>query len=115
MQITSKSGRKLHIPSDAEDRAINAGIAADADTQELDAAFFSRALPASEVLGTHVTAALETKRLRGRPAGSVAQETKAKVNLRLDPDVLERLRATGKGWQTRVNAALRLALDTGRI
>lgn len=55
------------------------------------------------------------KRGRGRPAGSTAEETKAKVSLRLDPDVLERLRAAGRGWQTRVNAALRADLDAGRI
>lgn len=56
-----------------------------------------------------------TARKRGRPVGSVADETKAKVNLRLDPDILERLRATGKGWQSRVNAALRADLEAGRI
>ncbi len=54
-------------------------------------------------------------RKRGRPLGSVAEETKAKVNLRLDPDVVERLRASGKGWQSRVNSALRADLDAGRI
>jgi uncharacterized protein (DUF4415 family) len=32
------------------------------------------------------------------------------VTLYLDPDVLARLKADGKGWQTRANAALRLAL-----
>jgi uncharacterized protein (DUF4415 family) len=29
------------------------------------------------------------------------------VTLRLDPDLLDRLRASGPGWQTRVNKALR--------
>jgi uncharacterized protein (DUF4415 family) len=29
------------------------------------------------------------------------------VKLRLDPDVVEVLRATGPGWQTRVNRMLR--------
>jgi len=45
----------------------------------------------------------------------VAEETKSKVNLRLDADVLEKLRATGRGWQTRVNEALRADLEAGRI
>ena len=49
---------------------------------------------------------------RGRPKAAV---TKASVTVRLDPDVLASFRATGKGWQGRVNAALRKAagLDDG--
>jgi len=41
---------------------------------------------------------------RGRPK---AARTKAQVTLRLDVDVIEGLRATGPGWQTRANAALK--------
>ena len=41
---------------------------------------------------------------RGRPP---LAEAKRQVTLRLDPDLLDRLRATGPGWQTRVNKALR--------
>lgn len=44
----------------------------------------------------------------GRPPKEV---TKQQVTLRLDPDVLDRLRATGPGWQSRVNEALRAWLD----
>lgn len=44
---------------------------------------------------------------RGRPLGSKAQAVKQSVKIRLDPDVLAALRATGKGWQTRVNEVLR--------
>jgi len=33
----------------------------------------------------------------------------------LDTDVLSGLRATGRGWQTRVNALLREAVEQGRI
>jgi uncharacterized protein (DUF4415 family) len=44
---------------------------------------------------------------RGRPAGSAAAVTKTPVKIRLDPDLLAALRATGKGWQTRVNDMLR--------
>jgi uncharacterized protein (DUF4415 family) len=47
---------------------------------------------------------------RGRPPGSVAATTKQAVKLRLDPDVLAALRASGAGWQTRVNAILRNAV-----
>jgi uncharacterized protein (DUF4415 family) len=34
---------------------------------------------------------------------------KRRVTIMLDPDVIEHFRAEGKGWQTRVNAALRKA------
>lgn len=44
------------------------------------------------------------KRTRGRPK---AETTKVAVKLRLDPDLLAVLRATGDGWQTRVNRILR--------
>jgi uncharacterized protein (DUF4415 family) len=32
------------------------------------------------------------------------------VTLRLDRDVVERFRATGTGWQTRINAALKKSI-----
>jgi uncharacterized protein (DUF4415 family) len=43
---------------------------------------------------------------RGRPKSARPKEA---VNLRLDADVLEYFRNTGRGWQTRVNEALRKA------
>ncbi|MCL2829585.1 MAG: BrnA antitoxin family protein [Betaproteobacteria bacterium] len=46
-------------------------------------------------------------RKRGRPPGSTKASAKVAVKLRLDPDVLAVLRATGDGWQTRVNLILR--------
>lgn len=55
-------------------------------------------------------------RRRGRTAGSVAAVTKETVKLRLDPDVLAALRATGDGWQTRINDMLRARLSlAGRL
>ena len=41
------------------------------------------------------------KAKRGRPAGSTQAQVKKPTTLRLDEEVLERWRATGKGWQTR--------------
>jgi uncharacterized protein (DUF4415 family) len=41
---------------------------------------------------------------RGRPPSEYPKEA---IKLRIDPDVLEHFRATGPGWQTRINAALR--------
>lgn len=52
----------------------------------------------------------QTRLLRGRPKAAI---TKASVTLRLDPDVLASFRATGKGWQGRMNAALRKAAGLG--
>ncbi len=43
---------------------------------------------------------------RGRPP---LDNPKQAVKLRLDADVLEAYRATGDGWQTRINADLRKA------
>jgi uncharacterized protein (DUF4415 family) len=40
---------------------------------------------------------------RGRPAGS----RKISTTVRFDKDILEAFRKRGKGWQTRMNAALR--------
>lgn len=98
-----------HIsPTQDEDAAINAGIAADADSRELDAEWFAQAKPASEALPPEMFAALAAKRSRGRPK---ADETKVFTAIRLDADLLEAFKATGKGWQTRVNAALRQYLN----
>jgi len=47
---------------------------------------------------------------RGRPVGSTQAVTKEAVKLRLDADVLAALRASGDGWQTRINDTLRTSL-----
>jgi uncharacterized protein (DUF4415 family) len=50
---------------------------------------------------------------RGRPKASITKEA---VKLRLDADVLAALRATGAGWQTRINETLRASLHlAGRV
>ena len=41
---------------------------------------------------------------RGRPS---VDNPKEKVTIRLDKDLLEELRASGSGWQTRLNSAIR--------
>jgi uncharacterized protein (DUF4415 family) len=43
---------------------------------------------------------------RGRPPSA---NPKKPTKLRIDRDILEKFRATGPGWQTRMNAALRRA------
>jgi uncharacterized protein (DUF4415 family) len=55
-------------------------------------------------------AGIETfRKSRGRPAGS---GTKEQVAIRFDKDVLAAFRASGPGWQTRINNALRDWLKT---
>ena len=41
---------------------------------------------------------------RGRPP---AETTKVSTTIRLDADIVETFRAEGRGWQSRINAALR--------
>lgn len=41
---------------------------------------------------------------RGRPR---AENPKRAVNIRLSPEVLDAFRATGRGWQTRIDEVLR--------
>ena len=72
------------------------------DNPEWTAVDFARARPASDVLSANAVSAL-VKRPRGRPAGSL----KERVTLRIDRDVLDRVRAEGPGWQTRLNEILR--------
>jgi uncharacterized protein (DUF4415 family) len=47
---------------------------------------------------------------RGRPAVAVKRPT---LNMRVDADVLDAFKATGPGWQTRINAVLRDAVAHG--
>jgi len=73
----------------------------DDDNPEWTAEMFARARSPEEVLPPEVLAAF--KRTRGRPAKAAR---KIRVAVRLDPDVVEHFRATGPGWQTRINDAL---------
>lgn len=47
------------------------------------------------------------RRGRGRPKLDAVKE---QISVRLDPDVLTKLREAGPGWQSRINALLRQAL-----
>ena len=77
----------------------------DDDNPEWTAEDFSKARPASEVLpGIFSKAVADSMLKRGRPRKEV---TKAPINIRLSPDVVEAFRATGRGWQTRVDEALK--------
>ena len=77
----------------------------DVDNPEWTVADFKRARPAREVVPNVVAAYL---RRRGRPPQG--NGTKVQVTLRLDPAVIAYFKATGEGWQTRINQALAKAI-----
>jgi len=81
----------------------------DHELPELGDDFFTRARPASEVMGE---AFMARARRPGRPRSAAP---KIEVKIRLDAKVVEHLRETGKGWQTRVNAELAKAVKQGRL
>lgn len=64
-----------------------------------------------DVTEDELEAALAARRSRGRPP--LGEAGKQKVNIRLSPDVLATLRASGRGWQTRVDEILRRAVMKG--
>ncbi|GAB7524049.1 BrnA antitoxin family protein [Paraburkholderia sp. 2C] len=78
-----------------EEAAIARGIAADPDTFE----------PSDEQFS-------QMKRRAGRPK---LEHPKVAVTIRYDPEIIERFRSSGEGWQTRMNDALRDWLKTHRL
>jgi uncharacterized protein (DUF4415 family) len=86
----------------------------DDENPEWTEADFARARPAAEVLPKIVGPELAARMLkprRGRPR-KVAR--KRAINIRLSPEVLEYFRATGAGWQTRVDEVLKSHLARSR-
>lgn len=58
-----------------------------------------------EMVLTHQSERAKLGKVRP-PRGKQKAPLKEQVSLRLSPDVLSAFRATGKGWQTRINKAL---------
>lgn len=85
-RIAAITRENLEALTPEEDRAITENALADPDNPPLDDAFFAR---------------------KGRPP---LDNPKERVTIRLDGDVVDRLRASGPGWQTRANAMLRKAV-----
>ena len=90
-------------PTSEEDTAVRAGIAADPDAWELNAGDFARMKPASE-LTPHIVERATRRR------GKQRAPTKERITIRLDADIAAHFRATGPGWQTRLNDTLRHAI-----
>lgn len=72
----------------------------DPDNPEWTDEDFARAKPPADVLPAAVLAAFP------RTRGPQKAPTKKQVTLRIDAPTLERIRATGKGWQSRINDVL---------
>lgn len=79
----------------------------DGEVRELTAEEIRAMRPMAEVLPPELVKII-LNRKRGQ-RGPQKEPTKQQVTLRLDRDVIERFRATGPGWQGRVNEALRKA------
>jgi len=83
--MVSDRARKAPVP-DAEMKAF------------MDDLELSLKEAASGAVGRVTTGEAIAKRARGRPVLAVHRQP---ITLRLDPEVLARWRASGKGWQTR--------------
>lgn len=95
---------KIRMNTDEEEAAIQRGIALDPDNPELTEADWARMLPASIMVPE-----LVANPPRGR--GPQKAPTKEMVSIRIDRDILAKLRATGPGWQKLVNTTLRKAVS----
>ncbi len=92
--IKTRSGRVLILPTPAEDAAITAAAMTDPDAVPFTDAEWDAVKPLVR---------------RGRPLGS---GTKTQITLRLDVDVVDKFKASGDGWQTRINDALKSWVQT---
>jgi|tagenome__1003787_1003787.scaffolds.fasta_scaffold20380322_3 uncharacterized protein (DUF4415 family) len=103
----AKARRAIAAADPEEDARVVAAAKADPDSAPLRDTAVLR--PAHEVHPALVADRL--RRGRGRPR---LASPKRQVTMRLDADLIESLRATGPGWQVRVNDALRKWLRVGR-
>ncbi len=72
------------------------------EVRELTAEDFRRFRRASDALSPSLAAKLATRR-----RGAQKAPTKERITIRLSRDVVIEFRATGEGWQTRMDRALR--------
>lgn len=82
------------------------------DAPELSEEFFEKATPAiggKPASRDAVKSAFKTALSRGRPK---ADTHKVALTVRYDEEVVEAFKASGPGWQTRMNAALKDWLKT---
>lgn len=90
--------------SDEEEARIQQMIASDPDAPEATDAQLAEARPFAEAFPALAEAM--RKSAGGRPR---SDSPKVPVSIRLDRDVLAKFKATGPGWQSRINETLRRA------
>ena len=83
-------------------------MAEDDDNPEWTEADFARARPFKEVFPEQY----QSWKKRGRPP---VERPKVHVGFRLAADVVEGIKATGKGYNARVEKVLREALEQGKL
>lgn len=89
---------RKHLTEDQIQRMI----ASDPDAPEATDEQLAQAKPFDEAFPALADAM--RKNVGGRPK---SENPKVAVSLRLDPDIVVRFKASGPGWQTRMNDALR--------
>ena len=82
----------------------------DDDNPEWAAEDFRDAKPAHEMLPPEVLAAFPNT-----PCGPQKAPAKSAVSIRLSQEVPDHLRASGAGWQSRIDATLKEAIKAGRL
>jgi uncharacterized protein (DUF4415 family) len=97
------SKRKLRPLTDEEEAEIQRNIAEDPDDWEATEEDFKNAKPFAEAFPDLMAS---INRARGRPP---VEHPRRQISIRLDPDVIEKFKATGKGWQSRINEVLKNA------
>ena len=86
-----------------EEAEIQRQIAADPDDAEATDVQLMQAKPFAEIFPELFES---IRRARGRPA---VEKPKQVVSIRLDQDVVRKFKATGKGWQAKINEVLKNA------
>src|SRR5579862_7211245 len=95
--------RKIHHNTPEEEAEIQRGIALDPGNPELTDEDWANTRPVREVMPELIEAWRKSR-------GKQKQPPKVHVSLRLDRDVVETLRASGRGWQSRANEMLKKAV-----
>lgn len=89
-----------------------AKVKMDAETKAFADAVLASIQQAKRGEGRVTTPEQIMTRCKGRPVGSVKSTPKVATTIRLSSEVSAAFRATGAGWQTRIDAALKDWLRT---
>ncbi|WP_027230090.1 BrnA antitoxin family protein [Phyllobacterium sp. UNC302MFCol5.2] len=89
--------------TEEEEAEIQRQIASDPDAPEATDEELAQAKPFAEAFPD---LAESIKRSRGRPA---VDNPRQQISLRLEPEVIAKFKATGKGWQGKINDILKHA------